>query len=112
MDVAAWLHDLGLDQYQVAFEQNAIETCFAWGQWDTALAHAEALAQYTRVEPTPFTTLVVERARALVAYRRGRRDAALAAEFERLKSAAMHMDFITAMDAIDDAMARWNGQTR
>ena len=94
------------------FRREAIETCLAWGHWDAVLSHADALTQYMRIEPTPFTTLIAERAYALVAYRRGRREIALRAEFERLKRAANDMGFVGAMQALDDATSHWDTVTR
>ena len=56
------------------FSRDAIEMSLEVGDLDTVDRFVAALENYTRAEPLPWTDLVMARAGALAAYRRGRRD--------------------------------------
>ena len=55
------------------FYPDAITTALDLGEWDEAERYAEALEDYTRPEPLPWSDFFVARGRALAALGRGRR---------------------------------------
>ncbi|BFG77376.1 hypothetical protein PTKU46_54090 [Paraburkholderia terrae] len=66
--------------------------------------HAEALDDSARREPSPFSTFLVARAHALVAYGRGSRDAASLNELLRLRHEGRRLRFLYTPQAIDAAI--------
>jgi len=67
------------------FRRDAIETSLLLHDWDEMERHAAALESFVRPEPLPWTDFVIARARAFAAYGRGRRDAPLERELQRLQ---------------------------
>jgi class 3 adenylate cyclase/tetratricopeptide (TPR) repeat protein len=49
----------------IAYHRCGIEDTLARGEWARARGHAEALKDYTRAEPLPYTDFLIARARAL-----------------------------------------------
>jgi hypothetical protein len=49
----------------ILFRRDAIEAYLETGDWDGALRQANALEEFTRPEPLPWTELIVGRGRAL-----------------------------------------------
>ncbi|MPZ35437.1 MAG: hypothetical protein GEV13_31460 [Rhodospirillales bacterium] len=92
------------------FRREAIDACLAGGDWTGAIRHAAALEDLTRHEPLPWATFFVARGRALAAYGQGKRDEALAAELERLKSEGNRFGFRIALPAIAAARREDNGK--
>ena len=66
--------------------------------------YAAALEDYTRAEPLPLSDFFIARGRALAAFGRGRRDAALAAELERLRHDADRVGLRIALPALETAL--------
>ena len=66
---------------------------------------ADAMEDYTRAEPLPWSDFSVDRARALAAAGEGRRDEDLTAELTRLRDLAVTVGFKDALKAINNALA-------
>jgi hypothetical protein len=86
------------------FRRDAIEACIDRRRWDAAEHHALALEEYARREPSLFSAFYVGRARALVSYGRGDRNAALIKELQRIRQEGRKSGFIYALEAIDRAL--------
>ncbi len=67
------------------FRKDAIEASLLLRDWDEAERHAEALEDFVRPEPLPWTGFIIARARAFAAFGRGRCDAQLGDELQRLQ---------------------------
>jgi hypothetical protein len=67
------------------FRRDAIETSMLLRDWDEAVRHAAALEDFVRPEPLPWTAFLTARARAYASFGKGRRDAQLDGELERLQ---------------------------
>ncbi|WP_321795675.1 adenylate/guanylate cyclase domain-containing protein [Caballeronia sp. J97] len=87
------------------FRRDAIDACLERRRWDAAAHHAAALEDYARREPSPFSAFVVARARALVAYGKGDRDAASLQALRRLEQAGEEAGFVYALEAIRGALS-------
>lgn len=75
------------------FRRDAIEVSLALRDWDEAERHAVALEAYVRPEPLPWTSFLAARARAFAAFGRGRRDAAIEGELQRLQTEGVLFGF-------------------
>ena len=87
------------------FYRYGVEACLNIGGWDTVERYAQALEDYTRPEPLPWTDFFIARARVLVAYGRGKRDDATMAEITRLRDEAKRVGFRLALPALDEALS-------
>ncbi len=58
------------------FYRNAMQACLNAGEWDAVDRYADALAQYTVDEPTPWSDFHIDRARAMARAGRGDLDSA------------------------------------
>jgi alkylated DNA nucleotide flippase Atl1 len=74
------------------------------GEWSEARRFADAMEDYTRAEPLPWSNFVVDRARALAAASEDRHDEDLIAELVRLRELAVDVGFMDALKAIDEAL--------
>ena len=79
------------------------------GKYDEVERHAMALEDYTRPEPLPWADFYIAHGRALAAFGRGRRDAALRAEIQRLRSEGERQGLRIALPELEVALARWQG---
>ncbi len=70
------------------FYRFGMDALLAAGDWDRVEAYATALEHFTRAEPLPWVEFHVARGRALAAFGRGRRDAALASAIASLLAQA------------------------
>jgi tetratricopeptide (TPR) repeat protein len=86
------------------FRQHAIDACLEAGRWDEARRHADALEEFARHEPFPWSTFFVARGRALAAHGEGRRDAELVTELERLREEGRRYGFLVALPPIEAAL--------
>jgi hypothetical protein len=77
--------------------------------YDEVERYAAALEDYTRPEPLPWSEFFIARGRALAACGRGRRDAALRAEIQRLRSEGERLGLRIALPELEVALARWQG---
>ncbi len=85
------------------FREDAIEASLEAGDAAEAARHADELERYAGAEPTPWSRLVVDRARALAAALRGAPDEAALRE---LRERALGLSMVVAVPAIDAALAR------
>ena len=67
------------------FRKDAIEASMLLRDWEEAERHAAALEDFVRPEPLPWTGFIITRARAFAAIGKGRRDAQLEDELQRLQ---------------------------
>ena len=87
------------------FYRNAIDVSVEWGDWNEALRYAGALEEYVRVEPLPWASLMVARARALAAVGAGSHNDAGLLELKRIRAEAERVGLRSALPAIDRAVA-------
>jgi class 3 adenylate cyclase/tetratricopeptide (TPR) repeat protein len=87
------------------FYHFAIEAALSTRAWDSVEHYAAMLEDFTRAEPLPWSDFFIARGRALAAFGRGRRDAALSAELERLRSDADRVGLRIALPALQAALA-------
>jgi class 3 adenylate cyclase/tetratricopeptide (TPR) repeat protein len=86
------------------FYREAMEGALERGEWSEARRFADAMEDYTRAEPLPWSNFVVDRARALAAASEDRHDEDLIAELVRLRELAVDVGFMDALKAIDEAL--------
>jgi tetratricopeptide (TPR) repeat protein len=72
----------------IGYYRYGIDDALARGEWSRVLERVDALVDYTRSEPLPYTDLLMARGRTLVALARRPRDATLQAELSRLRADA------------------------
>jgi class 3 adenylate cyclase/tetratricopeptide (TPR) repeat protein len=84
-DGEALLSGNTLAHNHLLFRRDAIEACLLLRDWDEAERHAAALEDFVRPEPLPWTAFIAARARAFAALGRGRLDAQLESELQRLR---------------------------
>jgi hypothetical protein len=87
------------------FYHFGIEAALSTRDWASAERYAALLEEFTRAEPLPWSDFVIARGRALAAFGRGGRDAALGAELERLRSEADRVGLRIALPALAAALA-------
>ena len=88
------------------FYEDAIEVCLQMNAWDEVERYAQALADYTRAEPLPRSQFFIKRAQALVnAARGGKGHSGDMAELEKLHAQASGIGLVSALPAIDAALA-------
>ena len=87
------------------FYPDAMKVTLAMSDWDEAERYADALEAYTSAEPLPYTDFCIAHGRALAAFGRGKRDDATLQELSRLREAAAAVGLVTALPALDDALA-------
>ena len=74
--------------------------------WTAAESNAQALEDFTRAEPLPWSEFFIARGRALAAFGRGGRDAATIGEIRRLRDEAKRIGWNTALPEIEAALER------
>ena len=89
----------------ITFYPDAIKVTLAMSDWDEAERYADALEAYTSAEPLPYTDFCIAHGRALAAFGRGKRDDATLQELLRLRDEAAAVGLVTALPALDDALA-------
>ena len=87
------------------FYQYAIEASLRRGQWDEAERYAAAMAVYWAPEPLARCDFAVARGRALAAVGRRNHEQTTIRELRRLRAEATRIGCLTALSAIDDALA-------
>ncbi|HET9338478.1 MAG TPA: adenylate/guanylate cyclase domain-containing protein [Casimicrobiaceae bacterium] len=98
----ALLKPNALSHNHLWFRADAIDATLDAGDLDETLRHAQALEDYSAREPTAWSEFVVARARALVAAKRGARDAAVLRE---LRERALALRLVAALPSIEAALA-------
>ncbi len=86
------------------FYRDAMDASLADGAWDEAERYANALADYTRPEPLPWSDLFIARGRALTAHGRGRRDPETLAALGHLRDEAIRVGFVAALPGLEAAL--------
>ncbi len=86
------------------FHIGAMETSLRIGAWDRVDRHAASLESYTREEPLPLTDFFIRRGRALAAFGHDSHDEDAAAQLRHLRDTGKHMNFRTALLAIEQAL--------
>ena len=75
------------------------------GEWDRVEYFAQALEDYTRGEPLPWSDFFIARDRALAAYGKGETGDGATAKLTRLRDVAEAVGFNTALPALERALA-------
>jgi hypothetical protein len=86
------------------FRRAAMEQGLECGAWDEVDRQADALADYTRPEPVPWSDFYCLRGRTLAAIGRGNGGTEPAATLRRLKDEAVKADLLSALPKIEAAM--------
>lgn len=102
------LEDGAVGHSHLWFYRDAMEACFAAGDIERLERYAEGLAAYTRDEPLPWADFFVCRGRALAAFARGRRDADLMGEFERLRRRATDAGLVATLPILDSMLSSFS----
>jgi hypothetical protein len=104
-EVEAMLRTGSLGHNFLTAYRSAMDACLKSGDWDEVERYAAALEDFTRPEPLPSSDFFIARGRALAAHGRGSRDAATIAELKRLRDEAGGVGLVTALPALDEALA-------
>ena len=86
------------------FRRAAMEQGLECGAWDEVDRQADALADYSRPEPVPWSDFYCLRGRTLAAIGRGNGGTEPAATLRRLKDEAVKADLLSALPKIEAAM--------
>ncbi len=86
------------------FYRDVMEAALNLGDWSAAETYAQALEDFTRAEPLPWTDFFIARGRALAAFGRGGRDAATIDQLRRLRDEAERIGFKTALPGLEAAL--------
>ena len=74
-------------------------------KWELVERYAEALEDFTNLEPLPRTDFFIARGRALAAFGRGRRDDATMQEIKSLRDEAERVGLSMVLSSLDKALA-------
>jgi tetratricopeptide (TPR) repeat protein len=91
------------------FYRSAMAAALDTGDWQSVEHYATALEDFTRPEPLPWADFFIARGRALAAFGRGRRDAALMSKLDHLRAEGEKMGLKPAVPAIEAALAGGRG---
>jgi hypothetical protein len=91
---------------QLRFYPDAMEVALELPDHDEVERYAAALEDYTHLEPLSWSRFFIARGEALAAFGRGRRDAALMVEIQRLRDEGERLGLRVALPAIDAALAK------
>jgi tetratricopeptide (TPR) repeat protein len=94
-----------LSHCHLHFYRNAIDLSLQWGAWDEALRYAAALENYVRHEPLPWSTLLIERARALADAGAGRKSPALFHKLREVRAELQQVGMLSALPDVDRVLA-------
>lgn len=87
------------------FYRDAMESCLQMAEWNEAERYAEALENYTRNEPLPWSEFYVARTRALTAFVQGRADDATIRQLRRLHAEAERARLKIGLPALENALS-------
>lgn len=90
------------------FYFHAMEVGLQLEEWLEVERYAQALEDYTRAEPLPWSDYLIARSRALAAFGRGKRDKATVLEFQRLIEKAEHLHLKITIPALENALSQIN----
>jgi tetratricopeptide (TPR) repeat protein len=86
------------------FYRDAMETSLSTCDWDSVERYADALEEYTRAQPLPWSDFFIARARALTAYGKGHREDAVTGKLLALSNEAHRLGLTLAARALKDAL--------
>jgi hypothetical protein len=89
----------------LSFYPDAMETCLQTGEWSEVDRYAQALENYTRAEPLPYTDFFIARGRVLAAFGRGNRDQNTMGELRRIRAVAEDVGLMFALPALQKALS-------
>ncbi|NIM27597.1 MAG: tetratricopeptide repeat protein [Gammaproteobacteria bacterium] len=89
-----WFYRFGMDAL--------ISAC----EWQRVEAYADALEDYTRAEPLPWSDFFIDRGRALAAFGQGSRAPATIKKLEDLRDQAHRDGFRATLPALEEALSR------
>lgn len=88
------------------FYREAMEGAIEHGEWGEARRFANAMKEFTRAEPLPWSEFFADRALALADFGEDKRSEGLTAELTRLRGIAVAVGFRTALPAIEKALTQ------
>jgi tetratricopeptide (TPR) repeat protein len=94
-----------LSHSQLHFYRHAIDVSLRWHDWSDAAGYAEMLERYVQPEPLPWATLLIERARVLIAIGSGESGDVLQGRLQRMREEIRQVGFWSALPA-DSALGR------
>jgi len=86
------------------FYRDVMEAALNLEDWGVAESYAQALEDFTRTEPLPWSDFFIARGRALTAFGRGGRDAATIDALRRLRDEAERIGWTTSLPEIEAAL--------
>jgi class 3 adenylate cyclase/tetratricopeptide (TPR) repeat protein len=87
------------------FYRFAMDSLLSVSDWEGVERYAGLLEDYTRDEPLPSTDFFIARGRALAAFGRGKREAAIVGEVQRLRDEASRAGIGCALPALEEALS-------
>ena len=93
-----------LDHNYLDFYEDAMQVCLLSGKWDEVDRYAQALDDYTAVEPIPRCKLFIDRGRALAAYGRGNRNQDIIKELHRVHEETSRVELKFALPELEVAI--------
>jgi tetratricopeptide (TPR) repeat protein len=103
------LREAAVSHNQLWFYRFAMDALLGAGEWERVEAYADALDEFTRAEPLPWSDYYIARGRALAAFGRGDRDEATIRELERLRDETKRIGFKAALPALEQALSSADG---
>ena len=104
-EVDAMLRTGSLGHNFLAVYRYAMDACLRSGDWEEVERYAAALEDFTRPEPLPSSDFFIARGRTLAAFGRGSRDDKTMQELKRLRDEAAGVGLVTALPALEEALA-------
>ena len=86
------------------FYRDTMEVALKLGHWREVESYAQALEDFTRPEPLPWTDYFIARARALAAWGRGPRNQEILGELRRVRDEGERIGLTTALPPLDAAL--------
>ncbi len=93
------------------FYRFAIEACLDSRDWDEVERYAQALEDYTRPEPLPWTDFFIARGRMLAGFERGQRDEGTVGDLYRLSVKAKRTGMMNALHALERALTDYENSS-
>jgi hypothetical protein len=94
-----------LSHSQLHFYRHAIDVSLRWHDWSDATRYAEMLERFVQPEPLPWATLLLERARVLIALGSGGSGDVLQGRLQRIREEITQVGFWSALPA-DSALGQ------
>ena len=86
------------------FYRHAIDACLNNGEWDSVDRYANALENFTKPEPLPWSDFFIKRGRVLVALGRGQRDELIQQELKALHEQALRVGMKLVISSLERVM--------